>query len=434
MARLTRRDLIRAAIAGGTLSLPLLSSLRQSAKAGPSSYPKRVIFLYMPQNETEDFTPTSNGGLSFANTYLAPLAPFAKKALHISNLTGTSGHEGGHTEWLTGWPSSNGTFTPTRGPSLDQYIGGRLGTTTQIPTLGLTLAPSYQLGNAQEVVSWTAQALAVPSLGSAHLAFGQVFGSFTSTSPKGPELQKSVLDALIADYARVNATLSASDRVLLDAHQTQLRQLEARLQARQPIMCTPPADPPESGNIYNPDLRQLVKDQIDILVAAIECDITRVVTLAFGPSGTEGPYDWSPVNVPYFHQVSHRNPQYTSNPRADHFRARTWYAEQVAYLLQKLDSITEGDGTLLDHTLVCWLPELGYYPSTRDPGSPNPHTRDQISVLLFGGSGYFKLNAMVDAQQAHYHNLLLTFGQAMGYGDLKSFGAQGRTPIGAILA
>jgi hypothetical protein len=436
MERITRRGLLRGTAAGAVLSLPLLSSLvGRRAVAGNPAYPRRAIFLYMPQNETEDFTPSLvNGALSFDNTYLAPLAPYAAKALHISNLTGSSGHEPGHTEWLTGWPASTGNFTPAKGPSLDQYIGGRLGNATRLPTLGLTMSPSYRLGSGDEVVSWSAQGLAVPSFGSAHQAFAQVFGGATATGPNAKQLQKSVLDALAAEYGRINGTLGASDRILLDAHLTQLRALETRLLSGPgPVQCTIPTSPAESGTIYNPDYRTLVKDHSDVLVGALRCDITRVATFAFGPSGTEGPYDWAPVNVPYFHQVSHRNPAYTTTPRADHFRARTWYAQQVAYLLQQLDSTPEGSGTLLDHTLVAWLPELGYYPSTEGGSSPNPHLRDQVSVLLFGGSGYFKLNTMVDAGQAHYHRLLLTFGQAMGYSDLTSFGAQGTAPIGSIV-
>jgi hypothetical protein len=437
---MTRRELLQGT-AGAAISLPLLASLGEKrALADAASPPKRAIFLYMPQNETEDFTPTmASGALSFAGTYLAALAPYAAKALHVSNLTGTSGHEGGHTEWLTGWPGSTGNFTPAKGPSLDQYIANRVGTATRLPTLGLTLAPSYMLGNGGEVVSWTAQGLPVPSLGSAHQAFTQLFPSANvMNAPTGKtqqQLQKSVLDALISDYARINATLGASDRVLLDAHLTQLRQLEMRLASSpSPAMCTTPAAPAESGNMYYPDLRKLVRDHTDVLVAALQCDLTRVATFAFGATGSEGPYDWDPVKVSYFHEVAHRDKAYTQDPRGDHFRVRSWYSQQVAYLLQRLDSIPEGTGTLLDHTLVAWLPELGYYPTTEGGSSPNSHLRDKISVLLFGGSGYFKRNAMIDAGQSHYHNLLLTFGQAMGYPDLKTFGAQGSTPIASLLA
>jgi hypothetical protein len=436
---MTRRDILRGTSAGALI--PLLTSLAERGATADAAAPlKRAIFLYMPQNETEDFTPSvANGSLSFNGTYLAALAPYAAKALHVSNLTGTSGHEGGHTEWLTGWPGATGNFTPAKGPSLDQYIAQRLGNVTRLPTLGLTLAPGYMLGNGGEVVSWTAQGLPVPSLGSAHQAFAQLFPSATApttkTGPTRQQLQKSVLDALLADYGRINAMLGSSDRVLLDAHLTQLRQLEMRLTSNPgTATCTPPASPAESGSMYYPDLRALVHDHTDVLVAALQCDLTRVATLAFGATGSEGPYTWAPVNVQYFHEVAHRDKAYTQDPRGDFFRVRNWYAQQVAYLLQRLDSIPEGSGTLLDHTLVAWLPELGYYPTTEGGGSPNSHLRDKISVLLFGGSGYFKLNKMIDAAQSHYHDLLLTMGQAMGYQDLKSFGARGTTPISSIVA
>jgi Protein of unknown function (DUF1552) len=436
---MTRRDLLKGAATGAALTLPFFSGVgARKAKAATTAFPRRAIFLYMPQNETEDFTPKMvNGALSFTGTYLEPMNAYAAKACHISNLTGTSGHQGGHSEWLTGWPSTTDSFAPTKGPSLDQYIAGRLGTTTHVSSLGLTLGSSSTLGNVDEVVSWTDKALAVPSLGSAHLAFAQVFGTATppSATMQGPNLPKSLLDALLADYARVNATLGTADRTLLDAHLTLLRQVEARLQnTGTGLACTWPTNPAESGTIYYPNLRQLVKDETDVLVGALRCDMTRVVTLAFGPSGTEGPYDWSPINVPYFHEVSHRNASYTKDPKGDHFKVRTWYSQQVAYLLQQLDSTPEGDGTLLDHTLVAWLPELGYYPTTVGGSSPNPHIRDQISVLLFGGSGFFKTNTMVDVGKAHYHNLLLTMGQAMGYSDLTTFGAKGTTPIRSIMA
>jgi hypothetical protein len=438
---MTRRDLLKGAVTGAALTLPMFSGVgRRKAGAATSTFPKRAIFLYMPQNETEDFmAKMANGALSFTGTYLEPMNAFAKKACHISNLTGTSGHQGGHSEWLTGWPSTTESFVPTKGPSLDQYIAGRLGTATRLPSLGLTLAPSYMLGDTQEVVSWTDKVLAVPSLGSAHQAFGQIFGSGVPANPDmsgGPNLQKSVLDALLADYERVNAKLGASDRALLDAHLTLLRQVEARMQSTGSTgtACTTPTNPAESGDIYYPDLRKLAKDHIDVLVGALRCDATRVVTLAFGASGTEGPFDWDPIKVSYFHEVAHRDGAYTTDPKGDHFRVRNWHAQQVAYLLQQLDATTEGDGTLLDHTLVAWLPELGYYPTTIGGGSPNTHLRDQVSALLFGGSGFFKTGTMVDLGKAHYHNLLLTMGQAMGYSDLTTFGQQGTKPLTAIMA
>jgi hypothetical protein len=438
MNRITRRDLLRTAGAAG-LSLPLLSSLAgRRAGAATASYPKRIIFLYMAQNETEDFTPVMSGGnLSLTGTYLEPLAPWAAKMLHVSNLTGTSGHYGGHSEWLTGWPNPGESWAPTQGPSLDQYLAARIGNATQLPTLGLTMAPIADLGDSYNVTSWTAANLAVPHFGSAHEAFAAVFGAGTGmTTPTQADtarrLKTSLLDALVGDYTRINSLLAAGDRPLLDAHLTLLRQLETKLQQQQPppaATCTPPADPAESGNMWYPDWQVLVRDHIDVLVGALRCDITRVATLAFGGSGTIGPFSWDPVDVDDFHQVSHRN---VPMPRPDHFRVRLWHSQQIAYLLQQLDATPEGSGTLLDHTVVCWLPELGYYPTTF---GDNPHLRDQISVALIGSSsGTFKTNTMLDVGQAHYHNLLLTLGQAMGYPDLMSFGAMGTTPIGALLA
>jgi hypothetical protein len=436
MARFSRRSLLRAAGA----ALPWLPGAIRRAMAGDPVAPRRVIFVYLPNNDVDEMMPRGTGrSFSLDGTYLAPLAPFARKLMVVTGVKGNGGHNAGHSEWLTGWPNHGygaNDNVPTHGPSLDQYLGGRLGTATRLPTLGLTLANLPV--DAGQIVSYTAGLLAVPSMRDPLQGFQRVFGQMAGGStPAMPSreamLKSSVLDALRQNFERSSAALGTAERQLLDQHLTLLRDQERRLQLdMQPAFsCSAPMAPPSIPAIASPDYPdptrpQVIRHHIDTIVGALRCDATRVVTLAFGGTGDRTPNPWANADED-FHQIAHRD---VNNAHAYHVSVRTWQAQQIAYLCAQLDAVPEAGGTLLDHTVVAWLPELGYCPYTEPHDST--HSRDTITVALVGGAGYFDVGQVLDVAGAHYHRLLLTFAHAMGYEDLTTLGESGNSPIAQL--
>ena len=121
-------------------------------------------------------------------------------------------------------------------------------------------------------------------------------------------------------------------------------------------------------------------------------------------------------------------------------KVRSWQFQQIAYLCDQLAAVNDGDGTLLDHTLICCLPELGWFPDNnmltytdsygKMQTTDNNHLRFDVPAVLIGSSGgFFTTGRYVDMKQDHYHKLLLTFAHAMDFTDLQSFGELGTAEL-----
>jgi hypothetical protein len=438
-ARTNRRRFLRGA-GGAMLALPLFASLTGRGNAAPPAPPKRIVFFYLPQNETADFMPSGSGtSFSLSGTYLEALQPFKEKLVVYHNLRGTSGHNEGHSECLTGFPNVYPEWKPTQGPSIDQLIAGRLAGQTPLPSLEMSVAATRYSSTDGGTISWTASGLSVPPVNDPRAAFERVFG------PVGPEpddpddpaevrrrtLSLSLLDALIDDCRSLQRELSAEERRLLDAHLSLFRDQERRIKTAVPLSCDDPGNPPPVTHLEEWDPGHWptkVREFMDITVSAFRCDATRVATLLFGMSGDSTALPWAGFDED-FHTIAHRD---TSAWREGHFQVRTWQMEQIAYFLGQLDSTPDGDGTLLDNTVVCCLPELGYLASG---AGDNSHHRDNVAGVLIGGcGGYLKTGQLVDLGQQRYANLLLTLVHAMGYEDTSSVGVAGNKVLTRLVS
>jgi hypothetical protein len=424
--------------AGAVLAVPMLGRFerRRAIGAAPT---KRIVFVYIPQNETEGMLPKA-GAFSLAGTYLDALTPWQSKVTVIYGAKGASGHQGGHSEHLTGFPSpSFESWAPTQGPSIDQLIATRMGNATTMPSLHLTLQSKDRASGNDGTISWTAAKLPVPPMSDPYQAFLKVFGNPTGANPtdaavtRQRALKKSVLDALMSDYGRVNARLDASDRLLLDEHLTLLRQQEQKLAGMTSFSCSMPgAAPPDrkppsydSGN-----WPQKSPEQIAILTSALRCDATRVATFMLGFSQETNHHAWLGRDVD-FHTVAHdsNKPNYYDN----HFSIRRWQYGQVAALAKSLSEAPDpsGTGTVLDNTTIVCLPELGLI-ATGDEAHSRSAPKGVGGVILGDCGGFFKTGRAVDLGGTSYHNLLLTLVHAMGYTDVTKVGEKGTTVLTAL--
>jgi hypothetical protein len=350
------------------------------------------------------------------------------------------GHNGGHTEWTTGWPSGAADFRPTQGPSMDVYLSKRLAGLTPLPLLNFQM--SWRYTSNIGVTSWNEgpAPTAIPAIGDTMQAFTTVFGTPGSSTPTDQGLARrgSLLDALMQDYTRVNGLLSAADRRLLDQHTSLIRDQEALLQQsiQKPYTCSAPG----AGPAKNLSFQDTLRSYMDSLVGAFRCDATRVATLQFGCSGDDSNYTFvNPAATNYHNDVAHGDPRLVA-------AVRKWQYQQVAYLCDQLAAVPDGNGSsLLDNTLIACLTELGFFPMsgeltfTDDNGnqitSDNNHLRKKVPALLIGSSGgYFKTGRFVDMKRAQYHDFLLTLAHAMGFTDLTTWGQLGTMPLSVLSA
>jgi hypothetical protein len=162
----------------------------------------------------------------------------------------------------------------------------------------------------------------------------------------------------------------------------------------------------------NDNAPALGKLQMDLMVMALACDLTRVASLMWTNSVGQMSFPWIGITDRQ-HDLSHNGDSDTVS-KDKLIKMNTWYSEQFAYLLTRLNDVKEGAGTLLDNTLVLWGNELG---------KGNSHTRDNIPFVLAGGAGgAVKTGQYLVADKRPHNDLLLAVCHAMGMTGLTTFG------------
>jgi hypothetical protein len=437
----TRRVFLRGA-GGAALTVPLLGQLGPQRLARAAAPIQRIVFVYMPQNETEGMLPKSAAGAPFTltGTYLEALEPWAPQITVFYGVKGAHGHTSGHSEHLTGFPSPTfDSWAPTKGPSIDQLIAGRMAGMTPLPSLNLTLQSKQRASSNDGTISWTAAKLPIPPIHDPYLAFTKVFGNpmggatTDATAARQRALKTSVLDALMADYARVSKKLDAPDRLLLDGHLSLLRAQEQKLMSSVPFSCAMPGMappnrmPPDYSEGYWPDK---APEQLGVLVSALRCDATRVATFMMGFSGDSNHHKWA-GNDEDFHTVAHGS---NKGEFDHHFIVRKWEFAQVALLAKSLAAIPDpsGTGTMLDSTTIVCMPELGLI-SAGDEQHSREGAKGVGGVIIGSAGGFFRTGRAVNlGGTTSYHNLLLTLVHAMGYNDVTQVGEKGTAELTAL--
>ena len=459
--RFTRRNLLRGGLAA-TAAIPLLNASR--AVGDDKASPIRFVVIHTP-NGTRNalFWPTGTEKSFTLNTITKPLEPYKSKltflkgirlndALQNGALGGTVGseHARGTGGMLTGRPLNSGkdfvSFGNTTsgwgsGQSLDQYLATKLAPPTKFKSLQLGVHVRDTEVRAR--ISYTGSNQPVPPREDPKDVFTALFGSGTTmpTTPGAmtdPALvrlwaqRKSVFDSTISETQRLMGLVGADDRAKLDAHLTAMRDVETRLVGTPGsgtgtgtgTACTSPTLAAADLGVDDQYL-QAGKNQMDLAAAALACDQTRILTFQWSYSESEHLFQFLKVNSAAIsgnhHAISHDFASSGTNYNA-YNAIQTWYAEQVAYFLGKLDSYKEGDRTLLDNTIVLWATEIGE--STQHDLTMMPY------VLAGSAGGAISTGRYLDFSGARKDNnqLLVSIAHAMGDSSLNSFGdASGAT-------
>lgn len=456
--RISRRTLLRGSLAA-TAAYPLLDAER--VRGQESQAPVRLVVFATPNGTRNNlFWPTGSEASFQLAQLTKPLEAFKSKltflkgirlndSLQNGALGGTLGseHARGTGGMLTARPLNSGTefksFGNTTsgwgsGQSIDQYLAGKLAPPT--PFKSLQLGVHVRDTEVRARISYSATNQPLPPREDPKDVFQALFsgGSTTPMQPGGdPALErlwaqrKSVLDLTTAEMTRISPILGKDDRAKLDAHLTALRDVEQRLVGKPGstsdgggvMMPASTCMPPTMSNVdlkVDNQYAEAGKLHMDLAAAALACDQTRILTLQWSYSESEHLFPFLGYSGNH-HVISHDFSGSGTNYEA-YNGIQTWYAEQLAYFLGKLDSYREGDRTLLDNTILLWATEIGE--STQHDLTMMPY------VLAGSGGGAIKAGRFLDFSQNRRDNnqLLVSMAHAMGDTGLTMFGdASGAT-------
>jgi hypothetical protein len=393
--QLSRRTVLRGA--GVALALPLLEAMHPRRARAAGAIPKRFVTMFTPNGTIyPNWVPTGTETSFTLSPILAPLEPYHDDLVVVSGLYqqggGGDGHQSGIGGMLTGQSLNPGPFQGganagsagwANGISVDQQIAATIGGGTSLPSLEL----GVEVGSADD---WGRMVYGAPNQPlipeeNPSLAYQRLFAMKGATPDQLAALRarkKSILDAVRGQFQAVSTRLGSGDRARLDQHATALRDIETRLdaQATPGLACVDPGAPALPSSLTDNDSYPAIgKLQMDILAVALACDLTRVASLQWSRSVSLTRFTWlSPSITDPHHDLSHK-PDDDATSQDKLTRINTWYASQLAYLLEKLATAQETDGTrLLDATLVFWCNELG---------KGNTHSRQLAPYVLAGKAG-----------------------------------------------
>jgi hypothetical protein len=389
--------------------------------------PVRLAFTYIPNGVTlADWTPKGVGREFELSRILKPLEPLRDDMLVLSGLAaenakalgdGPGDHARAGACFLTGvHPRKTAGADIQNGISADQIAAQAVGAETRLPSLELGCEESRTVGNCDSgyscaytnSISWRSPTTPMPPETNPRSAFERLFG--IEDVPLAPEdrarraqRRQSILD-LVGDRTRQLVTgLGPSDRRKMDEYLYAIREIERRLErAERDGVEVPPGVEKPSG--IPAAFADYVKLMFDLQVVAFQADLTRVTTMMIGREGSLQAYP--EIDVPDSHHplTHHRgNPEFVEKVT----RINAYHAELFAHFVAKLKATPDGDGTLLDHSMVV-------YGSAISDG--DRHTHEDLPVLLVGrGAGRLKPGRhVVHPRDTPLTNLYLTLLDAMG--------------------
>jgi len=380
------------------------------------TYPKRLVIVFSPNGTVKSAWEPQGSELAFTlGPILGPLSPHQKDLIVLSGVDMESSYHGkgdgmhlnGIGHLLTGTEMVDVGFGDywAGGISVDQHIAQHLGAAT--PWSSLELAVELPPATVRGRLSYLGAARPVPPEVSPLKVFARLFDA---ASPQRIAMRQSVLDTVDRDLAELRGAVGAGDRQKLDAHLTAVRSIETRLALPQASCPATPPDPRATHSFV--DVGRL---QMDLLVRALACDLTRVATLMWAPSTSNLVFSWLAIEEQH-HSLSHTLPK-DAPAQVKLIEINRWYVEQLRYLIEAMKAVPEGDGTLFDHSVVLFCNELS---------DGEIHTRRDMPFLLAGSaSGAFKTGRYLKlggaAAGATHNNLLVSLCQAMDV-DTSSFG------------
>ncbi len=392
---LPRRTVLRGL--GATLGLPLLDGMIPAATALAKTAAKpvrRLGIIYYPNGMSMGYWTPKTAGADFElSQILLPLAPFRDQLLVLSGLTnkpanaipgeGAGDHSRGPGSFLTGVHIKQTQSDIRSGISMDQIAAKALRRETELASLEMALESVEFVGSCDynyscaysATISWSSPTTPLPMERDPRAVFERLLGDAATLEPQARladiRQRRSVLDAMTEDAARLQSRISPSDRAKVNQYLEAVRDIEQRLQKTEeqskelPIVERPSGVPVSFADHF--------KLMCDLLTLAYEADLTRIFTFMIGKEQSGAAYPECGVTDGH-HAVSHH--MYVPEKLSKLARINTYHTVMLAYLLQRLRSTQDGDGSLLDHSMICYGAGIS---------DSDAHSHNDLPILLLGG-------------------------------------------------
>ena len=389
---------------GTVISLPLLESMlppaglrADDAPGAATEFPRRMAFVYIPNGANmEDWTPKTAGAGYELPYILQPLEPLRNDIQVISGLAhdkarphgdGPGDHARASASFLTGCQARKTKGADIKvGVSVDQIAADKVGKSTRLPSLELSCDKGRIAGECdsgyscayQFNLSWKTESTPMPPEVDPRLVFDRLFsngldGETEENRAKRDLYNKSILDFVSEDASRLKSKLGYTDRHKLDEYLTAVRELEQRIRQVEKFAATQPDFVKPTG--IPKQFEQHLRLMYDMLALAFQSDSTRIATFITAHDGDDRPYPFIGVSDGH-HTLSHHQNDPVKKERIA--KINHFHVEQFAYFLNKLKSVKEGEGTLLDNCMIVYGGAIG---------DGNRHNHDDLPILLAGRGG-----------------------------------------------
>jgi hypothetical protein len=404
-----RRTILRGL--GAAIALPLLDSMTPARAAATLKAP-RFVGIFSPHGWAPGYWEIpAQGPISQFPFILKPLEPWRDVVTMISGLDATSsmppaGTAGGdHSRSaavLSGVPPKKTVSEDIYlGTTIDQMIAQKYGQDTALPSIQLGIEDQSALATCPwgyscayvNSISWSGPTKPLPHEANPQVVFERLFGDGSNPQERlaRKKAQASLLDAVTQEIARLNKTLPGTDRTRLNEYLEDIREIERRLQnVAKSADLSPDAKVPYG---MPESFEEHIRLMWDLQVLAFKADITRVSTLMYAHDVSMRSYAESGVATAN-HAASHHGG--VPKRAEDWAKINRFHVQCLPYFLEKLKSTPDGDGNLLDHTLILWASNMG---------DSNLHSHKNVGHMIIGGGHKAAGHIKAEGSTA---NLLLT--------------------------
>lgn len=385
--RLSRRALLKGLTAAGNavlVGLPPLVSMYNSHgtayAAGAKPIETRFVLWFNGNGIPERYWIPAEEGSDYKMTpCLSPLAAFRQDFHVLSGVdnAASAGQGNGHTNSMSGlMTGTNFTGRGPSGPSVDQVIANKIGGDSRFRSLQIGVAQESFGESMQRNMSWAGYERALPPEMIPHRLFDRLFGA---REEGWVNRKRSILDAVSTDATALKKKLPGDDQNRVEEHLSGIRDLERSIAAL----------PEEYRRVETPDFDGDMKDwpriaklQSDLLVQALATRQTRVASYMLTKCQSISRFPWLGYTSARHHDYTHAEGRVSGADGADGQRVLRdickWHVEEFAYLVAKLKSIPEGDGSVFDRTALIFVHEHA---------EANPHKNSGLAMLVAGGVG-----------------------------------------------
>lgn len=418
----SRRAVLRGAGVG--LALPLLDSMMPAAKVFGQELaaPKRFGVVFVPHGERPGYwTPKKVGSNIELSTILEPLAPYRDELTVVSQLSGPiSGHAPAVAAWLTGREPKRTVAEDVRaGITIDQVIAQRIGRDTVFRSLQLATEdftgyiggcdPAYAC-TYLNTLSWASETEPLPMEINPRNVFERMFGRPGTTEQRLSRMRtgRSILDSVLEDLAELSRDVGPQDSARLGDYVDHVRETEQRIE-RAEKQARVELEIPDAPVGIPDSFAEHVDLQFELLALACAADLTRVFSFMLSRDITQRVYPEIQITEPH-HALSHHGGNEAM--QAQLVKLNVYHMTMFEKFLARLESTPEGDGTLLDHSMILFGSSMS---------ESNNHERHDLPTLLVGGFAGRGARLVEAEPETPNANFLLSLGRHFG-AELDSFG------------